>query len=600
MKIKVSDYIASFIASIGVKEVFLIPGGVNTNLVDSIARNEELSYVCNHHEQACAISAESYSRINNNIGVCVVTVGPGVTNTITGIAGAWLDSIPTLYISGQVKRGDMIINSGSKVRQLGVQELDPIKLVQSITKYAEVVMDPNDIKYHLQKAVYVAKNGRPGPVYLDIPSDVLGSFVEEGELRSFDEVLKKDDFLISGGLSKDIGDLIDLLKQSKRPVIFAGHGIRLSQGQEIFLELVNKLNIPVLTTMSAHDLIPTKHSLYIGRPGVFGDRAGNFAIQNCDLLISIGARHHLWNIGYNYEEFARNAKKIVIDIDEEELNKKTVIPNVPICVDAKKFMYAMLQIVDFSLLPDISEWIKVCQGWKQKYPVVLPEYANEKEYVNSYYFTDVLSSLLVEKDVIVTGVGTSFTGTLQCFKTKKDQRLISNVGCAAMGYDLPASIGACFANKKKRVILITGDGSIMMNLQELQTIVHYKLPIKIFLINNKGYLAIKNTQNNFFDGRLNAVDEKSGVTFPDFKKIAMAFGIEYEKIENHNNMENIIKNVLQSSGSIICEINMSPNQPLLPKVYSQKNSDGSMESKPLEDMYPFLDRDEFLSNMTNK
>lgn len=593
MGIEVSDFVASFIATLGVKEVFLVSGGPNLQLVDAIARNEKLKYVCNHHEQSSAIAAECYSRVSDNIGVCVVTVGPGVTNAITGIASAWLDSIPVLYISGQVKRDNMVGASG--LRQLGVQEVNAVELVKSITKHALVVMDPIQIKYELQKAVYIAKSGRPGPVLIDIPSDVQSAIVDEEAMPNFEPEINKVGN--DQPLKSKVAELIKMIKEAKRPIIFSGHGIRLAKGKEKLLELVEKSNLPIVTSMSSHDLVPTNHKLYVGRPGVFGDRAGNFAIQNCDLLLSIGVRHHLWNIGYNYNAFAKFAKKAIVDIDILELNKKTVHADLPIQADARDFLIELVNQIEKIDLPDISNWRDKCRNWKNKYPVVLPEYKNEKDYVNSYYFTEILSSQLKEKEIIVTGVGTAFTGTLQCFKVKNDQRLISNVGCAAMGYDLPAAIGACFANNKKRVILISGDGGIMMNIQELQVIKHYNLPIKIFLLNNSGYLAIKNSQNSFFNGRLVAVDKTSGVSFPDFKKIAFAFDIAYRKMHDHTGIKEIIAEVLKTDGPIICDINMSPKQALIPKVYSIKNPDGTMESKPLEDMYPFLEREELASNM---
>lgn len=595
MKIKVSDYIANFISTLGVDHVFLISGGCNVQMIDSIAKNSKLKYVCNHHEQASAMAAESYSRINRNIGVCMVTVGPGLTNTITGIAGAWLDSIPVLYISGQVKRDNIIGDSG--LRQLGVQEVDAPNLVKTITKYAVAVLDPKDIRYHLEKAVYLAKSGRPGPVLLDVPSDVQSAVVDTNELLGFKPDV--DDTFVNSILSQNLADFKKMIHSAKRPLLFIGHGIRLAKGEEVLMKVIEKLRIPVVTSMSAHDLIPSEHGLYIGRPGVFGDRAGNFAVQNCDLLISVGVRHHLWNIGYNYDQFAKNAKKIVVDIDKLELSKKTIHPDLPINIDAKVFLNEVLTTISDNEWKDSDHWVNRCTTWKENYPVVLPEYKDEKNFVNSYYFTEVLASLLKEGDIILTGVGTSFTATLQCFKIKKNQRLISNVGCASMGYDLPAAIGACFANNKKRVILITGDGSIMMNIQELQTIKHHNLPIKIFLLNNQGYLAIRNTQNSFFGGDLAASDSSSGVSFPDFKKVVSAFDIQYFRIKDHKGIEKKIDKVLKSKGPVVCEINMSAVQPLIPKVYSMKNSDGTMDSKSMEDMYPFLKRDEYSKNINN-
>lgn len=594
-KIKISDFIASFIVSLGVKEVFLISGGGDLHILDSIAKNKKLHYICNHHEQACAMAAEAYARVSENIGVCVVTFGPAATNTVTGVAGAWFDSIPVLYISGQVARHFMVYRDD--LRQLGVQEANIITIVKSITKYAQVVTDPIKIKYHLKKAVYLAKSGRPGPVFLDIPSDVQVAEIDEKDLVDFNPVAENLIQKINTGLVNKIKKVVRLIEKAKRPVIFAGHGIRLAKARKEFEALIEKLNIPVLTTMSANDLMVTDNPLFIGRPGVFGDRAGNFAIQNADLLISIGARHHLWNIGYNVESFAKNAKKVVVDIDEVELEKRTVVPDIPIKADAKDFILELNKQIKDIILPDISQWAGQCFGWKIKYPVILPEYKKEKKYVNSYYFTEILSSLLKGGETIVTGVGTSFTGTLQSIKIKKGQRFHCNVGCASMGYDLPAAIGACFASNKKAIILLTGDGSIMFNLQELQTIYHHKLPIKIFLFNNSGYLAIKNSQNSFFHGKFAAVDSKSGISFPNFKKVAQAFNISYERIRNHNGIMGKISKVLSYKGPIICDINMSPLQPLIPKVYSEKKPDGSMVSRPLEDMFPFLTRDEFKKNM---
>ncbi len=594
-KTKVSDYIVKYLVSIGVKHVFLVAGGSNVTLVDSLARNSEIDYICNHHEQACAMAAESYGRVGGDIGVCLTTMGPAATNTITGIMGAWTDSTPTLYLCGQVKRENMI--TGTKLRQLGVQEINITDIARPITKYCEVVTEPGDIKYHLQKAVFLAKNGRPGPVLLDIPSDVQTIEVDESKLREFDPaeeglIVQNDTAQLSG----QVKTLLEWIREAKRPVIFAGKGIHIAKAEKEFLAIVEKLQIPVLTSMSAHDLIPTKHPLFTGRPGVFGDRAGNFAVQNADVLISIGARHHLWNIGYNTSSFAREAKKVVVDIDKEELSKKTVVPDLPINVSAKVFLEELERQLDVPVAKK-EEWVATCQTWKTKYPVVLPEYKDQKDFVNSYYFTKVLSDALHEGDIVLTGVGTAFTGTLQSFEFKENERLYCSIGTASMGYDLPAAIGAWFATKKERIVLITGEGGIMLNIQELQTISYHKIPVKIFILNNNGYLAIKNTQNSFFHGNLVGVDEKSGISFPSFEKVADAFGVGYVSIKNHDDIEVRVKEALDFDGPVICDIHMSPTQPLLPKVFSEKLPDGRMVSKPLEDMFPFLDREEFRSNM---
>lgn len=586
-KIKVSDYIARFIAQQGVKHVFLVTGGGNLPMVDAIQAREDLTFIATHHEQAAAMAAEAYSRVNENLGVCCVTFGPGATNTLTGVAGAWLDSIPVLFISGQVKREHMATGD---LRQLGVQEVDIISMVKPITKYAAVVNDPNDVIRHLTLAVSVARMRRPGPVFLDIPSDVQNSYIED-TLPTYG---------VAGAPTKrwDYMDVLRLLGQTQRPLIFAGHGITLAKARKEFRELVERLEIPVVTSMLGHDLLPTDHPLYVGRPGVFGDRAGNLAAQNADLIISIGVRHGLWNIGYDTKAFGKHAKKIVVDIDAAELDKKTYVPDLAIQEDAGLFIKEFSRIKIEAYSPVLWQWAQECRRWKQAYPVNLPEYAAQTDFVNSYHFTTVLSNKLADDEIIFTGVGTSFTGTLQSIRIKGNQRFHCNVGCAAMGYDLPAAIGASFAAGRKRIVLLTGDGGIMMNLQELQTIAHHQLPIKIFLFNNAGYLAIKNTQNAFYGGRLAAVDESTGLSFPDFSKVAAAFGIRYSRIANHqDDMETKIQEALHYDGPVFVDLNMSPDQPLWPKMQIDQKENGALVARGLEDMAPLLTREEFSFNM---
>ncbi len=567
-------------------------------LVDSLGKSKRLKYICNHHEQASAMAAEAYARATQNIGVCVVTTGPGATNALTGVIGCWLDSIPALIISGQVKRADLGQLQG--LRSLGVQEVNALDMAKPVVKYAALVLKPEEVLYHLEKAVFSAKTGRPGPSWIDIPLDVQGALVEEGDLKHFDAMAEGLKPVENSNLSEMVSKTIAMIETAKRPVIIAGHGIRVANARGVFKGLIEKLKIPVLTSMSAHDLLESSHPLFAGRHGGFGDRAGNFAVQNSDLVLSIGARNHLWNIGYQYEMFARGAKKIVVDIDPGELNKKTLVPDLPILSDAKDFMEELTKKLDDNNLPDISEWRDRCLDWRKKYPVLTEEYKNQKKYVNSYYFTDVLSDIMQEGEQVVLADGTAFTGTLQAIKIKKQQRIYYNVGCASMGWCLPAAIGVAFARAPKQVILITGDGSIMMNLQELQTISHYQLPIKIFLLNNSGYLAIKNTQNSFFEGNLVASTPESGVSFPSFKKISEAFKLPYLKMEKHEEVAGIIKQALDTNGPVLCEIFMDPEQTLFPKVTSLTKPDGTIISKPLEDMYPFLERQEFLSNMIIK
>lgn len=590
---KVSDYVVSFFIKNGVKDIFMITGGGAMHLNESFGNHPKINYYSSHHEQASAIGAECYARLTG-LGVCVVTTGPGGTNTLTGVAGAWLDSIPMLVISGQVK--NELVKKDPRLRQLGVQELNIIDIVKPVTKYAVVVENPEDVRYHLEKGVYLAKSGRPGPVWIDIPLDVQASKVDPASLRCFNpkSILAFDKKL----LSTQVKETLDLLKNAKRPVILAGGGIRLAGAQAEFLELVEKLGIPVLTAMSSHDLIPSDHKLFLGRPGAFGgERVGNFVIQNSDLLISVGSRLHLWIISFDYKNFARAAKKVIVDIDKAELEKPTVNPDIPIQADAFDFIKEMLSQSEASTFPKYVQWVSYCRRIKEKYPVVLPEYKNQKKYVNSYYFIDVLSKLLVENEVIVTSDGTAFSCTFQAIKLKKGQRLIANVGCAAMGYGLPAAIGACIAVGKKRVICLEGDGSLQVNIHELQTIVHHKLPIKLFVFNNNGYLSIRITQEVYFKSHYVGCDPKSGVSFPDLLKIAKAYGIKAVRIKSHTNLEKKLKSVLDTKGPVICEIMMDPHQPLIPKVTSDVKPDGRLISKPLEDMYPFLPREEFYQNM---
>lgn len=592
--VKLSDYIFSFIAELGVKEVFAVCGGGAMHLVDSLGRNKNLKYVATHHEQAAAMAAEGYARISGKPGVALVTSGPGGTNTLTGVCGAWIDSIATIFISGQVTTDTLIKDTG--LRQFGVQEADIIKLVRPITKYAVTITDPSSIKYHLQKAVYLATHARPGPVWLDIPLDIQSKIINPAELVAFNpaELKEKSDLPL---LKSQVANCIKLLKKAKRPVLICGYGIRLAKAEKEFRELVARLNIPLISSWTTSDLIPTNHKFYIGRSGIMGDRASNFTVQNSDLLLIIGSRMSVPQVGYNYKTFAREAKKIMVDIDKAELKKPSIKADVSINADAKEFLKeALAQLKKAKLTLKVNHWVKRCQQWKARYPVVLAEYKENKKGVNSFYFIDVLSKKLSKDAVVVTDMGTAFTCTMQTFKIKAGQRLFTSSGHSPMGFGLPGSIGACFANDRKKIICIVGDGALQMNIQELQTIVHYKLPIIIFVLNNAGYLTIKLMQQNHF-GRYVGSEPLSGLSFPDTLKIAKAYGIKSERISNNNQLHAKIDKVLSLPGPFICEIIMPENQRLIPRVSSLKKPDGTIISKPLEDLYPFLDRDEFLKNM---
>lgn len=593
---RVADYIFKCIADLGVKDVFAVSGGGAMHLVDAVGKNERLNYVATHHEQAASMAAEGNARLTGVPGTVLVTSGPGGTNAITGVCGAWIDSIPMICVSGQVTTDALIKDTG--LRQLGIQESDISTLVASITKYAVTVVDPLQIKYHVQKAIHLASTGRPGPVWLDIPLDVQSKLVNPDELQPFESQSNLDENNVD--LSDSVSKAISLIKQSKRPVVICGYGVRLSGAGEKFLTLIEKLKIPVISSWTSSDLVPTDHDLYIGRSGIMGDRAGNFTVQNSDLLLIIGSRMSVPHVGYKKEFFAREAKKIVVDIDSTEFKKQSMKPELGIESDAGEFIDEVLtQIAINPIDLDISSWLNLCLSWKKKYPVVLPEYKENKNLVNSFYFVDKLSEKLDSEAVVVTDMGTSFTCTMQTFRTKKGQRLFTSSGDASMGFGLPGAIGACYGKGKKKTICISGDGGLQMNIQELQTVVHNKLPIILFVLNNKGYLTIKLMQQNHF-GRYVGSDPSSGVSCPDTIKIAEAYGIPSIRISDQKTLDEKIDWVLEQEGPFICEIMMPENQPLIPRVSSLKKPDGTIVSKPLEDLYPFLDREEFAENMIVK
>ena len=597
-KIKLSDYVIEFIKNLGVKHIFLISGGGNIHLIDSIGKSKKIKYVCNHHEQASSTAAEAYARVKG-FGVCLVTTGPGGTNAITGVLGAYQDSIPMLVISGQVKRET--IGAGKITRQFGDQEVNIVDIVKPLTKYAVTVMDPLEIGYQLDKAVFIAKNGRPGPVWIDIPLDIQGFFIETKQLKKFDPAEIESDYGTDKQKLKElVTQTVDKIKNSKRPVLYVGNGIRLAGAEKQFLSLVDLLKIPVLTSYAGYDLIPSSHLYFFGRGHAFGQRAANFVLQNSDLLLSIGARFDIRTIGFTYKAFARAAFKIMVDIDMKEIKKPILSIDLPVNFDAKDFIEEMIgQIKKNPLKLKINDWLEYGRRLNKKYPVVLKEYWQEKNYVNPYCFIETIGKYLQSNELIVVSNG---VGPLNCmyqaFYVKPGQRIILNNGCAQMGYGLPAAIGVAFAtDKKQRVICFDGDGSIQLNIHELQVMKHHNLPIKLFIYTNDGYLSIKNTQNNLFAGKHVAVDKESGVSCPDIVKIGNAYGIKTERINNHADMEKKIEKVLAYPGPIICDINAVRQLTLSPKLMAKKLPNGQFVSPPLEDMGPFLPRDEFEKNM---
>lgn len=595
---KLSDYVIDFISKLNVKHVFLLPGGGCMHLVDSLGKCGDLQYVCCLHEQAAAIAADAYGQYTNNIGVALVTTGPGGTNAITGVAGSWIDSTPVLIISGQAKRSDMIGTSG--VRQIGIQEVDIIKLVTPITKYAVSIMDTLSIKYHLEKAAYLARNGRQGPVWIDIPLDVQGATIDEDDLKGFNpiEIACMDD---QSELKTKINKIIGLLNKSERPVILAGNGIRLSKAEKEFLYLVTSLKIPVLTTWKAIDFLPEDHELFFGRPGSVGQRGANFIQQNSDFILTIGARLDLAQVGFSYPNFARMAKKVIVDIDDTEIKKMKMNIDVPVCSDAKAFVQELINNLDMVQHKDRSGWMSRCSTWKNKYPVIVPEYWKQKEPVNTYVLIDVLSELMTETDILVPGSsGGCAEITMQAFKVKKGQRIFNTPGLGSMGFGLPTSIGACLASGKRRTISIIGDGGLQHNIQELETLKRLDLPIKLFILNNNGYSSIRNTHNKIFNGKLVCCDPSSGLTLPDTCKVASAYGLKTVRILNQKNLIMDVQNVLEMAGTVVCEVMIDPDLQTAPKMSSIAKPDGSMVSKPLEDLWPFLNREEFKENMIIK
>ena len=591
--IKVSDYIAQSLARHGIKHVFMVTGGGAMHLNDAIGRCHDLTYVCCHHEQACAMAAESYYRLTNRLAAVNVTTGPGGTNAITGVWGAWTDSIGLIVVSGQVKFETVVRSTNLPLRQLGDQELDIVKVVAPMTKYAEMVTDPQTIRYHLEKALYLATAGRPGPVWLDIPMNVQGASVDPDTLVGFDPAELgpvNDD---TARLPQICEQITKMAREAKRPVIFAGSGIRLSGAHADFLKLAESWGIPVVTAWNSHDLIPSDNPCYVGRPGTIGDRAGNFAVQNADFVLVLGSRLNIRQISYNWENWAHRAYKVIVDIDPAELQKPTLSPDLPVQADVADVLKTLLAQPAQTVPSAHSEWLRWCRERTEKYPVVLPEYWESANGVNPYVFMDTLFKKLPEEQIVVTGDGTACVMSFQAAEIKRGQRLYTNSGCASMGYDLPAAVGAAFGSGGKRIVCLAGDGSIQMNLAELQTIALHKLPIKLFVLNNQGYHSIRQTQQNYFPDNLIGCGPDSGLFFAPFDKLADACGFGYHAIRDVAGLEAAIAGTLAGDGPQMCEVFLDLNQQFSPKVSSKKLDDGRMVSAPLEDMAPFLPRAEY-------
>jgi acetolactate synthase I/II/III large subunit len=597
---KLSDYIVGQLADWGVRHIFLVTGGGAMHLNDSIGNEPRIQYVCNHHEQASAMAAEAYARISGQPGVVNVTTGPGGINALNGVFGAWTDSVPMLIISGQVKRETCMRAQGiAGLRQLGDQEADIVAMVANITKHAVLIDDPLSIRYHLERAWHLAQSGRPGPCWLDIPVDVQAALIEPTALRAYDPA--EDDARLDTlahhlpQLEAQCRNVVERLRHAKRPVILAGTGIRAARAVAEFDAVIHRLGVPV-TTAWTHDILASDDPLFCGRQGTIGDRAGNFTVQNADVLLTLGSRLNIRQTSYNWQSFARNAFKIQIDIDAAEFQKPTARPDMAIHSDLKPFLQELLRQCDSDYRPEAhAPWLAWCRERVQRYPAVQDRQRQPGPPLNPYYFIEQLSARLADDDAIICGNATACIVPFQTMRLRKNQRLISNSGSASMGYDLPAALGAAFARPGRRVICIAGDGSIQMNIQEFQTVVHHHLPLKIFVLNNSGYLSMRMTQSGFF-GRLTGESAASGASLPDMVKVACAYGIPSIRIDRDSQFDQVDR-ALAADGPTLIDVVLDPNQEFDPRSRARQLPDGRIVSPNLEDMYPFLDETELMDNV---
>ena len=586
---KLSDYVFQFIKDKGIEHVFMLPGGGAMHLVDSLG-NSGIDYVCCLHEQAAAIAAEAYGQHTNNIGVVLTTSGPGATNAITGVTAGWIDSTPMFLISGQAKRADLIGDTG--VRQIGSQEVQIIDMVKPITKYAVQIMDPQEIRYHMERAYHEAVTGRPGPVWLSIPLDVQAAEVVPEQLAGYEAKPQYEE-----DISQEIKQIIALLKQSQKPVILAGNGIKLANAMESFYAFIDYMKIPVLTTWKTIDFLGEEDALYVGHPGSMGDRGANLILQDADLLISVGSRIDTSLTAFNEQHFGKNAQKVVVDIDANELKRmKLDQVRIKLACDAQKFISALLEACkgqEWSMQKaQWQEWNKSAHQLRNKYPVVTDAHKNKKEFVSAYYFIKVLCDALTKEDIIVPeSSGAAGEITYQAFQLKKGQRMKNAAGLGSMGFGLPYAIGSCLADNKKRTILINGDGAFQMNIQELQTLVRLNLPVKIFIWSNGGYASIQSMQRNTFDGHYVASGKSSGLEMPDICAVAKGYNIPTFSVYNNVEMEQIVPKILEMQGTVLCELSISPEETVSPRTKSFRLPDGSMKSSLLEEMWPLVEEE---------
>jgi len=607
---RVADVIVQILIDHGMSDVFMLTGGGAMHLNDAFGRRQELRKIFNHHEQAASIAAESYFRVSGKVPVLNVTTGPGGVNALNGVYGAYVDSCAMVVISGQVKRETFLRNFPIDLRQLGEQEIDIVSMVKGITKYAVTIQDPNEVRRVMEKAIWLAVRGRPGPTWVDVPMDVQGMLVDYDTLPRFDPTMDASDdgvarnthleesLLTGAALTAEVSAVLDELAAAKRPVIFPGGGVRISESYQPFIDFVERLGVATVTAFNAHDLLPQDHPVYAGRPGTIGDRAGNFNVQNADYVLVLGCRLSMRQISYNWDSFARHAKVAMVEVDAAELAKPMLHLHRPIHADLKTFLEeANRQLAASDRRFQGADYLPRCKALMKRYPVVLEEYWQKPAPVNPYCFGQTLFDVLEEGDIVVTGDGTACVTTFQSARIKPGQRLYSNGGCASMGYDLPAAIGAWYATGARRIICLAGDGSIMMNLQELQTIAGGNLPIKVFVLNNEGYHSMRQTQENYFPDNIVGCGPESGLTFPDFARLAEGFALPSSRISDHASLREGIVQALAGAGPHVCEVMLDRNQPFAPKLLSRRLEDGTMVSPVLEDMGPFLSREEMAEAM---
>ena len=587
---KVSDLIFNYVASLGVKHVFYLPGGGAMHLDDSLGYNKRLKPICMLHEQACSIAAEAYARISGNFGVCVVTSGPGSTNAITGLVGAWLDGTPVIFISGQAKRADLVNNQ--KIRQFGIQEVNIVELVKSVTKYAVQIQDPEMILYELGKAIAIARDGKPGPVWIDVPLDIQASKVEEKNLRHYPVL-----FYTHECKDADVMETIELLNKSKRPLVLLGHGIRQAKAIPEMQKLINKLHVPIMTTWNGVDLIEDSNPLFFGRPGAVGHRHANFIQQNADFVLTIGTRLNLLSTGYDFGSFLQKAKHVMVEIDANEMKKCSVHPYLAVHADAKSFLSKMLESSDKIKKKERKEWWEYCKAMKKKYPLFIKEQIPAGQGINTYDLVNSITDRMTGKDIFqFTSSGTGADISMYSFRIKKGQRAFLTKGLASMGFDMSACIGSCLAGKGRRTVCITGDGGFLMNVQELATLKKLNLPIKIFILCNEGYGMIYNSQVGNFK-RLEGCTPDSGLPMPDIKSVVKGFKVKCFDLSDSRKLDKTVEDVLGYDGPAICAVKVYIGQKILPRQTNYMKPDGQMASRPLEDMSPLLDRDEFEANL---